>query len=225
MTKSTYILNLETTTHNCSVSLSRNGKQIALKEVNEGSYSHAELLHPFIKKVMVQTGVTFEQLNAVAVSSGPGSYTGLRIGVSAAKGISFAQEIPLISVNTMEVLARQVAIEKGVIIPILDARRMEVYHAIFDQAWKLKQATDSHIVEGNSYQELLDSQKVYFVGNAVEKMQEKIQHSNAVFLPQSYPSAKEMNEISYQKFLVNDFENLAYFEPFYLKEFIAVKKR
>ena len=124
-----YILNIETSTKNCSVSISNDGKLIAIKELNNGNYSHAEVLHPFMNGVLKEANITFDNLNAIAVSKGPGSYTGLRIGVSAAKGLCFSLNIPLISIDTLKSLAHSISIEKGIIIPMLDARRMEVYSA------------------------------------------------------------------------------------------------
>ena len=127
-----YILNIETATKNCSVALAKNGETILCKEIAEEGYSHAERLHVFIDEVCKVSGISFQDLSAIAVSQGPGSYTGLRIGVSAAKGLCYALNIPLISVDTLQVLASKVTIAEGLIIPMLDARRMEVYSAIFD---------------------------------------------------------------------------------------------
>ena len=127
----TYILNLETATKNCSVSISQNGKTILCKEMAEAGYSHAERLHVFIEECLKESNLTFKDLSAIAVSKGPGSYTGLRIGVSAAKGLCFALDLPLIAVDTLQVLASKLTISEGVIIPMIDARRMEVYSAIF----------------------------------------------------------------------------------------------
>jgi tRNA threonylcarbamoyladenosine biosynthesis protein TsaB len=219
----TLILNIETTTKNCSVSLSNNGQLIALKEINDGRYSHAENLHPFIDDILKGTQHVYADLSAIAVSKGPGSYTGLRIGVSAAKGFSFALDIPLISVDTLRALAFKVEADAGFIIPILDARRMEVYQAIFTSDYKQVEATQAQIVEVTTYDTYFAKGKVYFVGDAVEKIQSIISHSNAVFVENIFPSAKEMISLSYKKFQQNDFEDVAYFEPYYLKDFIAIK--
>ena len=205
------------------MSLSRNGKLIALKEINDGGYSHAENLHPFIDTILKETEQNYSNLSAVAVSKGPGSYTGLRIGVSAAKGFSFALDIPLISVDTLQSLSYTVKVIDGVIIPILDARRMEVYQAVFTSDNKRIEATKAQIIEATTYDTYLDKGKVYFVGDAVEKCQTIISHSNAVFVENVFPSAKEMTSLSYNKFQNNDFEDVAYFEPYYLKDFIVVK--
>ena len=127
-----YILNIETATKNCSVSLAKNGELVAIKELNNGDYSHAEVLHVFIHEILTSNGVSSSELDAIAVSKGPGSYTGLRIGVSAAKGLSFAHDIPLISIDTLKSLARSISVTDGFIVPMIDARRLEVYSAIFD---------------------------------------------------------------------------------------------
>ena len=219
----TLILNIETTTKNCSVSLSKNGKLLALKEINDGGYSHAENLHPFVDAVLQKTGFSYSDLSAIAVSKGPGSYTGLRIGVSAAKGFSFALSIPLISVDTLEALAYQVKINNGFIIPILDARRMEVYQAVFTSTYKRLETTKAQVVEPNTYDTFLDKKKGYFIGDAVQKVQTLISHPNAVFKENMFPSAKEMILLSYKKYVAKDFEDVAYFEPYYLKDFIAIK--
>ncbi len=217
------ILNIETTTKNCSVSLSKNGQLIALKEINDGGYSHAENLHPFIDLVLHESNLEYKDLSAIAVSKGPGSYTGLRIGVSAAKGLSFALDIPLISVDTLEALAHKVRSNSGVIIPILDARRMEVYQAVFNQKHKQLETTQAVVVEKDTYNNYLNKGKVIFIGDAVEKIKEVIKHPKAVFIENELPSAKEMTALSYQKLLQKDFEDVAYFEPYYLKDFVVVK--
>jgi tRNA threonylcarbamoyladenosine biosynthesis protein TsaB len=220
---STLILNIETTTKNCSVSLSKEGKLIALKEINDGRYSHAENLHPFITSVLQESNYTYSDLTAIAVSKGPGSYTGLRIGVSAAKGFCFALEIPLLSIDTLQALAAQAHIETGVIVPILDARRMEVYQAVFDATHKTIENTEAVIVEKETYDTYLSKGKITFLGDAVPKIKEIIKHENAVFIDNSFPSAKEMVQLSYDKFQQKDFEDVAYFEPYYLKDFMAIK--
>jgi tRNA threonylcarbamoyladenosine biosynthesis protein TsaB len=217
------LLNIETTTKNCSVSLSKDGKLIAIKELNDGKYSHAENLHPFIEDILNEVSCNFSDLNAVAVSRGPGSYTGLRIGVSAAKGLCFALDIPLIATDTLEALAKTVIEKEGVIIPVLDARRMEVYQAVFSYDYKRIETTKAQIIEEATYDSFLSKGKVYFVGDAVEKCQKIIKHPNAFFVAGKFPSAKEMTSLSYQKFLNSDFEDVAYYEPYYLKDFIAVK--
>jgi len=220
-----FILNIETSTKNCSVSLSENGKIIALKEINDGNYSHAEKLHVFIDSVLNEAGIKLQQLDAVAISKGPGSFTGLRIGVSAAKGLCFALDIPLISINTLQSLALQVDTEKGAIIPMLDARRMEVYSAVFDMDYNQIKETEAQILDETSFQNYLEDDNVYFIGDGVPKTKEIISHPNAFFIDDKLPSANEMAMLAFQKFNQNDFENSAYFEPFYLKDFVANKKK
>jgi len=219
------ILNIETATTNCSVSVSKNGKTLFLKEDNNSNYSHAESLHVFIDTVLKESNTTLDALDAIAVSKGPGSYTGLRIGVSAAKGLCFALNKPLISTSTLEALAYQVKPESGCIVPMLDARRMEVYSAIFDENHHLVRETQAQILDEHSFEDYLQQLKVYFVGNGVEKAKEIITHTNAVFIDGKLPSANEMSMLAYNKYKISDFEDVAYFEPYYLKDFIALKPK
>lgn len=222
----TYILNIETATKNCSVSISKEGKTIALKELNDGNYSHAEKLHELISQVVLEAKISLSDLNAIAVSKGPGSYTGLRIGVSAAKGLSFALDIPLISTNTLQSLALSVSIDKGYKIPLLDARRMEVYSQVFNEKTEKIREVYAEIIDIDSFSEFLNAEKVYFFGDGAQKCEGIITHENAVFIDGKFPSAKEMSAISYEKYLKNEFEDVAYFEPFYLKEFLgAIPKK
>ena len=221
----TYILNIETATKNCSVSLANDGEIVVFKELNDEGFSHAEKLHGFISDVLAETSITFSDLNAVAVSKGPGSYTGLRIGVSAAKGLCFALDIPLISVNTLISLAQSISIREGYKIPMLDARRMEVYSAVFDENNHLKEAVSATIISGNSFHEFLEKKEVYFFGDGAFKCKDVLAHKNAKFIDNKFPSAKEMGILSYEKYKKSDFENVAYFEPFYLKDFIALKPK
>ena len=217
-----FILNIETATKNCSVSIAENGKTIAIKELNNGNYSHAEMLHPFIVEVLQEANIATDTISAIAVSKGPGSYTGLRIGVSAAKGLSFTLDKPLISVDTLTSLAHSVTIKKGLIVPMIDARRMEVYSAIFDSNFNKLRAIEAQIIDDNSFQKELLEHKVYFLGDGAAKCKEVITHNNAVFIENKHPSAKEMAVLSYEKYKKNDIEDVAYFEPFYLKDFVAV---
>ena len=222
----TYILNIETATKNCSVSISTEGKTIALKELNDGNYSHAEKLHELIGQVVLEAKIALSDLKAIAVSKGPGSYTGLRIGVSAAKGLSFALDIQLISTNTLQSLALSVSIDKGYKIPLLDARRMEVYSQVFNEKTEKIREVQAEIIDKDSFSEFLNADKVYFFGDGAEKCKEMITHKNAIFIDEKFPSAKEMSAISYEKYLKNEFEDVAYFEPFYLKEFLgAIPKK
>ena len=217
-----YILNIETATKNCSVSLAKNGETILCKEIAEQGYSHAEKLHVFIEEILKETGISVNDLNGIAVSKGPGSYTGLRIGVSSAKGLCYALGIPLISVDTLQVLAKQVVIENGLIVPMLDARRMEVYSAIFDKSYSKRKEVQAEILKENSYAEITDT--IYFIGDCQEKCKTVLTATNFHFLPEIvFPSANEMSALSFEKLINADFEDVAYFEPFYLKDFLITK--
>ena len=219
------ILSIETATTNCSVSLSKNGETLLLKEDYDSNYSHAERLHIFIEDILKEAKFERSQLDAIAVSKGPGSYTGLRIGVSAAKGLCFALDIPLISISTLEALAHQVKTENGVIVPMLDARRMEVYSAVFSSDYNLLRPIEAQILEEHSFEFYLGKSEVYFIGNGVEKTKALIKHNNAVFIEGKLPSANEMSILAYAKYKKNDTEDVAYFEPYYLKDFVALKPK
>jgi len=220
-----YILNIETATKNCSVSIAKNGKTIVLKELNNGNYSHAEKLHQFIKEVLNEVGIEFSELKAVAVSKGPGSYTGLRIGVSTAKGLCFSLDIPLIALHTLQGLALSISIDEGCVIPLLDARRMEVYSGVFNSENKSIREVKAEIISEDSFSSYLNKQKVYFVGDGVEKCKGIIIHKNAIFIDDKLPSANEMSMLSFEKYKKNDTVDVAYFEPFYLKDFVAIKPK
>ncbi|MBE9489042.1 MAG: tRNA (adenosine(37)-N6)-threonylcarbamoyltransferase complex dimerization subunit type 1 TsaB [Bacteroidetes bacterium] len=221
----TLILNIETSTTNCSVSLSKEGETIFLKEDYSDGYSHAERLHIYIDEVLKESNVERSQINAIAVSKGPGSYTGLRIGVSAAKGLCYALSKPLISVSTLESLAHQVNAIDGVIVSMLDARRMEVYSAVFNLEHQQIRETQAQILDKHSFSDYLEKGKVYFIGNGVKKTKILISHENAIFIESKLPSAKEMSKLSYDKHKKNDIEDVAYFEPYYLKDFVALKPK
>lgn len=219
-----YILNIETATKNCSVSLGKDNRVIDVIEYAGESYSHAEKLHVFIDQILSQNRLKPADLDAVAVSKGPGSYTGLRIGVSAAKGLTYTLDIPLIAVSTLETMARKIKIDSSYIIPLIDARRMEVYSAVFDNQYRLIRDVQADLLENNPFEKYLNDKQVIFAGDAVPKTQKVLKHKNAVFSDVRYPSAKEMYQIAYQKFKEKKFENTAYFEPFYLKDFIVTTK-
>ena len=219
------ILHIETSTKNCSVSIANCGELISLKEINTGDYSHAEMLHPLINEALLESKLTIKEIEAIAVGKGPGSYTGLRIGVSAAKGLCFANNIPLISINSLEILAQSLDIDSGLIIPMIDARRMEVYSAIYDKNHKSFRETKAEIIDSHSFLDKLQNQKVYFLGDGAKKCKEIILHKNAVFIENAFPSAKEMATISYHKFKNETIEDVAYFEPFYFKNFIATQEK
>jgi tRNA threonylcarbamoyladenosine biosynthesis protein TsaB len=219
-----YILNIETATKNCSVALAKEGKTILCKEIAEEGYSHAERLHVFIEEIIKEAGITFQDLIAIAVSQGPGSYTGLRIGVSAAKGLCYALEIPLIAVDTLQILASQATISNGLIISMLDARRMEVYSAFFTSNYNKIRAVQAEIITENSFEELEET--LYFVGDCAEKCKPVLTKDNFVFLSDiKFPSAKEMSVISFEKYQKNETVDVAYFEPYYLKDFMITTSK
>jgi len=219
------ILNIETTTKNCSVSIAEKGEILAIKELNNGNYSHAEVLHPFILDVLKEANLTSNRIDAVAVSKGPGSYTGLRIGVSAAKGLCFALDKPLISIDTLTSLSFSITIEEGIIVPMLDARRLEVYASVFNEKHQKIREIKAEIIDENSFCEYLERSKVYFLGDGSQKCKEIITHKNAIFIDAKFPSAQEMAKLSYEKYKRSDIENVAYFEPFYLKDFIVIPEK
>lgn len=219
------ILNLETATTNCSVSIARKGVTIALIEHNSAQYSHAEKLHQFIQGCLEDAGLKKEELDAVAVSKGPGSYTGLRIGVSAAKGLCYALDIPLISVGTLAGMALSVQVNDGYIIPLIDARRMEVYAAVYNHEHREVRPTWAEIIDEDSFVEFLEDKPVYLIGNGVEKCKGVLDNSLFNFDPTVVPSAQTMSRISFEYFEKNVFENTAYFEPFYLKDFIVTRAK
>ena len=215
-----YILNIETATRNCSVAVAKNGEVLVCREIAEQNSSHAEKLHVFIDAVLNQLNISFSDLAAVAVSKGPGSYTGLRIGVSAAKGICYALNIPLIAVDTLQVLALQANIPEGILVPMIDARRMEVYSAVFNPAHEMIRGVEAQIITSESFSD--ETQKLYVIGDCQEKVQTMLSRSNVAFLNDIvFPSAKEMAPISFSKFQQGVFEDVAYFEPFYLKDFLT----
>ncbi|SFI48516.1 tRNA (adenosine(37)-N6)-threonylcarbamoyltransferase complex dimerization subunit type 1 TsaB [Olleya namhaensis] len=220
-----YILNIETSTTNCSVSLSNKGETLVLKEDYGNGYSHAEKLHVYIEAVLKEANITSSQLEAIAVSKGPGSYTGLRIGVSAAKGLAYALKIPLISISTLEALAHQVSADSGCIVPMLDARRLEVYSAIFDKDYNVVRAIEAQILNESAFEKELASGKVYFVGDGVEKTKILLNSPNAIFIENKLPSADQMSALSFNKYKKSDIEDVAYFEPYYLKDFVAIKSK
>lgn len=215
------ILNIETSTTLCSVSIAKEGKVLASKEVNDG-YTHAENLHVFIEEVLAKAGVSAKDLNAVAVGSGPGSYTGLRIGVSAAKGLAYALQIPLIAINTLQIMSAAVIKENKsdvLFCPMLDARRMEVYAAIFDKDLNTMKETSAQILpDAISFFET--GKPICFFGDGMPKCKEVLsQIPDASFIENIVPSSTALAEISYQKHRKGQFEDVAYFEPFYLKNF------
>ena len=223
------ILTLETASKSCSLALSENGIVLESIDYNEGTFSHSEKLHLFIEDLCAKAKKSLSNLDAIAVSKGPGSYTGLRIGVSSAKGLCYGLDIPLISVETLEVLCRTYVLENKVnptdlLIPMLDARRMEVYTAVFDTNFLKIKDTEALILEPNSYEKFLNMTHCHFIGDGAEKSKDLYQGENTSFSPITFPSARAIAELVEQKFQSTDFEDVAYFEPYYLKDFVDGKK-
>lgn len=219
-----YILNIETATKNCSVSIAENGKTIAIREIAEAGYSHAEKLHVFIEEVLEESSMKASQISAIAVSQGPGSYTGLRIGVSSAKGLCYALGIPLISTDTLRALAMKATISDGLIVPMIDARRMEVYSAIFNADYTLERGILAEVITAESFTDI--DKDIYIVGDCAEKCKTVLTDAKFHFIESIiYPSAEQMSALSYEKFLQKDFEDVAYFEPFYLKDFLITTSK
>ena len=222
-----YILNIETATTVCSVSISKNEELLFCKELNEG-FTHAENLHLFIQEALKPCELKADQLSAIAVSKGPGSYTGLRIGVSTAKGLAFALRIPLISVELqiMTVAAKLKSKEEGVYCPMIDARRMEVYTSVYDSQLNELSPIQALIVDEESISQFSKHPKIYFFGDGMSKCKELLStNANSHFIEDIIPSAKYMSVLAFKKFENKNFENVAYFEPFYLKDFMVAKKK
>lgn len=218
-----YILHIETATKICSVALSNNGELLALKETDESNYVHGEVITLFIEDVLKQSGITVKQLNAVSVTSGPGSYTGLRIGVSTAKGICYALNIPLISVDALynlAVLARKNNTYSSVC-AMIDARRMEVFSTIYNSDLLPVKPISADILDESSYQEY---EPFIVVGDGARKMKESWSNRSIQFDLTTKSSASGHTAIAIEKYNNKEFEDVAYFEPFYLKDFVSTKK-
>lgn len=219
------ILNIETSTNVCSVAVSQDGACIFSKEDHSGP-NHAVRLGTFIDEAISFADSHAIPLDAVAVSCGPGSYTGLRIGVSMAKGICYGRDIKLIAVPTLELLTVPVLLthepEPGALLcPMLDAHRMEVYSGIYDRSLKEVRGVQADVVDADTYKEFLDKGKVYFFGNGACKCIEAINHPNAVLIKGIEPLAKNMFPLAEKRMAEEKFEDVAYFVPFYLKDFVA----
>jgi tRNA threonylcarbamoyladenosine biosynthesis protein TsaB len=224
----TFILCIETATAVCSVSVSGDGKVLSLREVSDAK-SHASQLTPFISEALEESGLKPHDLSAVAVSKGPGSYTGLRIGVSTAKGMAFALKVPLVSVCTLLSMASGFLEEHAecsddsnlLLCPMIDARRMEVYSALYDSHLKEIRNIRAEIIHPDSFLPFLKEKQIHFFGDGAMKCHSLIQNESAIFHEGFHPSANYMSKIAYNHFKTSTFENLAYFEPFYLKDFVA----
>lgn len=232
------ILAIETATRNCSVALFNETGMIALLEADEDN-SHSAILHVLIDRLLKEKGIEVKDLQAVAVSKGPGSYTGLRIGVSAAKGLCYAQDIPLIAVNSLESMAagmrdvlqkngeshKNTLLENTLLLPMIDARRMEVYSAVFDMNLQPVRETEAEVITAESFEELRIANTLYLAGDGADKCKEVLNGNSIQYLDGFNASAAFMMHAAMVAFNKQQFENVAYFEPFYLKDFIAGKPR
>lgn len=232
------ILHIETTTKACSVGLSNSGSMLALVESVDREYSHSSKLTVFIEEVLHNAGIKPADVDAVAVSRGPGSYTGLRIGVSAAKGFCYALDIPLIAIDTMRSLSIlascHIASKPGMVppaaiealfCPMIDARRMEVYYSLFKHNMTPLQETKAEVIDQQTFDTLLRDNKIFFFGDGAPKCQSLIKTCNAMFIDGIWPSARGMVQEAENKYESGDFADLAYFEPLYLKDFVAGKPK
>ena len=219
------IILIETSTELCSAALAENGEITSYRESTEPR-THASLTAVFVKKILEERGLSVKDCDAVCVSKGPGSYTGLRVGVSTAKGLCFGAGLPLLAAGTLDILVWQ-AFDEGIaperckyIVPMIDARRMEAYTAVFDADGRQIRETMPEIFSADSYRELLEDGKVLFIGDAAGKCSSVISHENAVFR-QCCPKASSMLRRAMTEYEKKRFQDVAYFEPFYLKEFVA----
>ncbi len=219
------ILSLETSVDSCSVALHENGILLHTELVKEPQ-AHATRLALLIQASFQRLDRSMHELKAIAITSGPGSYTGLRIGTSTAKGLCFALSIPLLSVNTLELLIYQASFhntQKAMLCAMIDARRMEVYAMLANSDRAVVEETNAQIIDEYSYQSVLENQKILFFGNGAAKCVGVINHPNAIFLEDQIPLASFLGELAFKKLQHNQFEDLVHFEPFYLKEFLVKK--
>lgn len=224
------ILCLETSTEVCSVALSIDGVVVEMQEDKNGK-NHAQLLAGFVDKMMKAKNIKFNHIDAVAISGGPGSYTGLRIGVSTAKGLCFAAGLPLIAISSLKAMTHHIIIDPTIscgikketllYCPMIDARRMEVYTAIYDHNLIKIREIQADIIDHQSFTALFQNQKILFFGNGADKCKMTIQHHNAIFLDNLTTSASYMAGLAETAFNAGDFVDVAYYEPFYLKDFVA----
>lgn len=222
---SSLLLSIETSTTVCSAALHNKGRLLATRE-SHTPQSAASQLAVQIDSLFVETGIAKTDLRAVAVSSGPGSYTGLRIGVATAKGICVGLDVPLIAINSLEVLCASVdpSMAIDLLCPMIDARRMEVYCAIFDRKGKIIEKTQAKVIDDQSFANQLDQNTILFFGNGSGKCEGVIRHPHATFAVNLYPAASKMGDIAFQKWQSSNFEDRALFEPNYMKEFVAKTK-
>ncbi|MFD2871306.1 tRNA (adenosine(37)-N6)-threonylcarbamoyltransferase complex dimerization subunit type 1 TsaB [Mucilaginibacter ximonensis] len=224
------ILQIETATTVCSVALAKDGETTTVKELNERNI-HAEVITLYIEELIAGAGLKYSDIDAVAVSSGPGSYTGLRIGVSTAKGLCFALDKPLIAVETLESMAQGIIAQNNIdahtlLCPMIDARRMEVYTALFDARGNVVKQTSAEIIDEQSFADQLSAHKILFFGDGAAKCQSVLSNNaNALFDVEFINSASHLTLKAAQKYAKGQFEDVAYFEPFYLKDFLVTQKK
>ena len=220
------LLCIETSGKNCSVALFEGLQLVSIREVHTEQFSHSENLHVFIEQVLKESNLHPKPIKAIAISAGPGSYTGLRIGVATAKGLCYGWDIPLIALPTLRILAEQVTYEFTdieYIIPMIDARRMEVFTAVYSHDFSPILGERAEILTESTFDTYLNKGKTIFLGDGITKFQAICKHKNAYFWQNKFPSAKQMGRLALEKYQAQAFEDIAYFEPFYLKEVYLVK--
>ena len=220
------LLCIETSGKNCSVALFEGLQLVSIREVHTEQFSHSENLHVFIEQVLKESNLQPKAIKAIAISAGPGSYTGLRIGVATAKGLCYGWDIPLIALPTLRILAEQVTYEFTdieYIIPMIDARRMEVFTAVYSHDFSPILGERAEILTESTFDAYLNKGKTIFLGDGITKFQAICKHKNAYFWENKFPSAKQMGRLALEKYQAQAFEDIAYFEPFYLKEVYLVK--
>lgn len=222
-----YLLNIHTTLESAIVNLS-NGNEVISTSVNDNSMHHAAFLHSSIHQILHQNDILPTSLKAVAVTAGPGSYTGIRIGLATAKGLCFALKIPLIMINTLELMAfsakENISDEEALLCPMIDARRMEVFTAIYDRHLNEVKQPLAMVLDKNSFSEILQQNRVYFFGNGAKKFENIIDHTGNEKFIESEISSSALAHFSWNKFKKNEFENVAYSNAFYIKEFYSTSK-
>ena len=220
------LLCIETSGKNCSVALFEGLQLVSIREVHTEQFSHSENLHVFIEQVLKESNLQPKAIKAIAISAGPGSYTGLRIGVATAKGLCYGWDIPLIALPTLRILAEQVTYEFTdieYIIPMIDARRMEVFTSVYSHDFSPILGERAEILTESTFDTYLNKGKTIFLGDGITKFQAICKHKNAYFWENKFPSAKQMGRLALEKYQAQAFEDIAYFEPFYLKEVYLVK--
>ena len=220
------LLCIETSGKNCSVALFEGLQLVSIREVHTEQFSHSENLHVFIEQVLKESNLQPKAIKAIAISAGPGSYTGLRIGVATAKGLCYGWDIPLIALPTLRILAEQVSYEFTdieYIIPMIDARRMEVFTSVYSHDFSPILGERAEILIESTFDTYLNKGKTIFLGDGITKFQAICKHKNAYFWENKFPSAKQMGRLALEKYQAQAFEDIAYFEPFYLKEVYLVK--